>query len=68
LDAPSAYYALRPELLAAGPAYKHTLLRSACRRAGGSPIEVAPGVDLRKLSDGELEQLEELLTRASPEP
>jgi hypothetical protein len=36
--------------------------------AGGGPIEVARGVDLRKLSDGELEQLEELLTRASPEP
>jgi hypothetical protein len=36
--------------------------------AGGGPIEVAGGVDLRKLSDLELEQLEELLTRASPEP
>jgi hypothetical protein len=36
--------------------------------AGGGPIEAARGVDLRKLSDGELEQLEELLTRASPEP
>ena len=36
--------------------------------AGGGPIEVARGVDLRKLSDGELDQLEELLTRASPDP
>ena len=36
--------------------------------AGGGPIEVARGVDLRKLSDGELKRLEELLTRASPEP
>jgi hypothetical protein len=36
--------------------------------AGGGPIEVARGIDLRKLSDLELEQLEELLTRATPEP
>lgn len=36
--------------------------------ADGGPIEVARSVDLRKLSDSELEQLEELLTRASPEP
>jgi hypothetical protein len=36
--------------------------------AGGGPIEVARGVDLRKLTEGELEQLEELLTGASPEP
>jgi hypothetical protein len=36
--------------------------------AGGGPIEVARSVDLRKLTDEELDQLEELLTRASPEP
>jgi hypothetical protein len=36
--------------------------------AGGGPIEVAnAGLDLRKLSDLELEQLVELLTRASPD-
>jgi hypothetical protein len=37
---------------------------------GGRPIEVkdAAGVDLRKLSNEELDQLEQLLLRASPEP
>jgi hypothetical protein len=44
--------------------------RQALEHTGacGGPIEVTRGVDLRKLADGELEQLEELLTRASPEP
>jgi hypothetical protein len=44
--------------------------RQALEHTGkaGGPIEVARGVDLRKLTDGELDQLEELLTRASPEP
>jgi hypothetical protein len=37
---------------------------------GGGPIEVkdAAGVDLRKLSNDELDQLERLLLRARPEP
>jgi hypothetical protein len=36
----------------------------------GGPIELkgAAGVDLRRLSDGELKELEGLLRRASPEP
>ena len=42
--------------------------RRSSTGAGGGPIEVARGVDLRKLSDGELKRLEVLLTRASPEP
>jgi len=36
--------------------------------ASGRPIEVARSADLRKLTNEELDQLEQLLLRASPEP
>jgi hypothetical protein len=48
----------------------HGKPRQALEHTGkaGGPIEVARSVDLRKLTNSELDQLEELLARATSEP